>query len=117
MPAFVGLSLYGVSASVQGAKQGKKGKRGVSQAQRGGLLFTHQGFSGPAILDLSHHAVMAMLRGTSKPGGRATYRKLCHMLVLEVLDLSHRAVMDGRAEGYPQARWGVLHAKPSGTLS
>jgi len=29
-------------------------------AQRSGFLFTHRGFSGPAILDLSHHAVKSL---------------------------------------------------------
>ena len=64
----VGLSLYGVEAAVQGPKSGKKSKRSSSHAQRGGMLFTHRGFSGPAVLDLSHHKVMAMLRGTPQPG-------------------------------------------------
>lgn len=63
-----GLSLYNVDAAVQGPKTGKKGKRSSSHAQRGGMLFTHRGFSGPAVLDLSHHHVMAMLRGTARPG-------------------------------------------------
>ena len=65
------MSLYGVEAAVQGLKSGKKGKRSSSHAQRGGMLFTHRGFSGPAVLDLSHHKVMAMLRGTPQPGAQA----------------------------------------------
>ena len=29
----------------------------------GGFLFTHTGYSGPAVLDLSHHAVLSLMRG------------------------------------------------------
>jgi hypothetical protein len=35
-------------------------KRGHAQA-RGGFLFTHRGYSGPAVLDLSHHAVRSRM--------------------------------------------------------
>ena len=45
-----------------------KGKRKAVKAARAGLLFTHKGYSGPALLDLSHHAIMAAARGTDKPG-------------------------------------------------
>jgi predicted Rossmann fold flavoprotein len=36
----------------------------------GGFLFTHRGYSGPAVLDLSHRAVLSRLRG----GPRETIR-------------------------------------------
>jgi hypothetical protein len=36
--------------------------RGRARA-RGGFLFTHRGYSGPAVLDLSHHAVRSRTRG------------------------------------------------------
>lgn len=69
MHAYIaGVSLYGVAAAAQGFKSSKRGKRSSTPAQRGGWLFTHRGFSGPAVLDLSHHKVMAMLRGTPQPG-------------------------------------------------
>ena len=39
------------------------------------MLFTHRGFSGPSVLDLSHHAVQALERegegGEGEPGGQA----------------------------------------------
>jgi predicted Rossmann fold flavoprotein len=34
---------------------------------RGGFLFTHRGYSGPAVLDVSHHAVRARAGGTAQP--------------------------------------------------
>lgn len=37
------------------------------KADRKGFLFTHRGFSGPSILDLSHHAVLAMEKSQPKP--------------------------------------------------
>lgn len=36
-------------------------------AERSGFLFTHRGFSGPSILDLSHYAVLAMEKSQIKP--------------------------------------------------
>ena len=33
----------------------------------GGFLFTHRGYSGPAVLDVSHHAVRARMRGEHQP--------------------------------------------------
>jgi predicted Rossmann fold flavoprotein len=67
-----GLSMYDVQLSVvapsgsSGKKGGGKGKgkRRASQAQRTAMLFTHRGFSGPAVLDLSHHVVMALERAS-----------------------------------------------------
>lgn len=34
---------------------------------RGGFLFTHRGYSGPVVLDVSHHAVRAKQRGERQP--------------------------------------------------
>ena len=34
---------------------------------RGGFLFTHRGYSGPAVLDISHHAVIARMRQQPQP--------------------------------------------------
>lgn len=42
--------------------QTSKNKKTARQALRSGLLFTHKGYSGPSVLDLSHHAVMALER-------------------------------------------------------
>jgi predicted Rossmann fold flavoprotein len=33
----------------------------------GGFLFTHRGYSGPAVLDVSHHAVRAAMAGRPQP--------------------------------------------------
>lgn len=43
-----------------------KNKKAAKQSMRSGLLFTHKGYSGPAVLDLSHHAVMALERKQDK---------------------------------------------------
>ncbi len=67
-----GLSLYNVEAAAI-SKDKQKGKKKASKAARAGLLFTHRGYSGPAVLDLSHHAVMAAQRGTDKPGSVALH--------------------------------------------
>ena len=56
-----GLSLYSVEAAAM-VKDKQKGKRKATTAARAGLLFTHRGYSGPAVLDLSHHAIMAAAR-------------------------------------------------------
>ncbi len=62
-----GLSLYGVSVQCQtGSKLGS-----WRAAPRSGLLFTHAGYSGPSVLDLSHHAVQALEQpGSPRPGLR-----------------------------------------------
>ena len=62
-----GLSLYSVDAAAIDLSR-PKGRGRVSKAARAGMLFTHRGFSGPALLDLSHHAIMAIERSTPKPG-------------------------------------------------
>ena len=64
-----GLSCYEVeAAAVDLSKTKGKGKGRATKAARSGMLFTHRGFSGPAVLDLSHHAVMAMERKKPAPG-------------------------------------------------
>jgi predicted Rossmann fold flavoprotein len=39
-------------------------RRGRGQVAHGGFLFTHRGFSGPAVLDLSHLAVRSRIAGS-----------------------------------------------------
>lgn len=74
-----GISLYdaelaAMPAAAPDAAGGGGGKRRLSRkgtrAQRTAVLFTHRGFSGPAILDLSHHAVQALDRGQPPPALR-----------------------------------------------
>jgi predicted Rossmann fold flavoprotein len=43
------------------------GPGGRAMDVRGGLLFTHRGYSGPVVLDVSHHAVRARMRGERQP--------------------------------------------------
>ena len=59
-----GLTVHGVQLSSR--KPGGGGR--PATAQRGSLLFSHRGVTGPAVLDLSHHAVMALERRTPMPG-------------------------------------------------
>lgn len=48
-----------------GARQRRRGAR---RAARRSLLFTHRGFSGPGVLDLSHTFTMAAGRSAPPPG-------------------------------------------------
>ena len=59
-------SLSGVSLAV--TLTARSAKR--SAVATGGFLFTHRGYSGPAVLDVSHVAV----RSLAEPGPRATIR-------------------------------------------
>ncbi|KAL3153436.1 hypothetical protein ABBQ38_011771 [Trebouxia sp. C0009 RCD-2024] len=69
-----GLSLYSVDAAAVDLSRTKgKGQGKGSKAARAGMLFTHRGFSGPAVLDLSHHAVMALERSKPKPVVRVSW--------------------------------------------
>lgn len=61
-----GLTVHGVQLAARKANAKSKAKPAL--AQRGSLLFSHRGVTGPAVLDLSHHAVMALERGTPSPG-------------------------------------------------
>lgn len=54
-----GESLPGVTVQTTITVREPSGKV-LEQNHRAGFLFTHDGFSGPSILDLSHHAVMAI---------------------------------------------------------
>jgi predicted Rossmann fold flavoprotein len=51
--------LAGVSLKVRLESLGE----GCRMTTHGGFLFTHRGYSGPAVLDLSHRAVLSRLRG------------------------------------------------------
>ena len=65
---FAGLSLYNAEIScLPAAGEGKKKRKG-QRAHRSAFLFTHRGYSGPSILDLSHSITMALERGTPLPG-------------------------------------------------
>lgn len=56
--------LAGVSCNVRA--RAATGAKSWRHAPRTGFLFTHSGYSGPAILDLSHHAVRALDRADGK---------------------------------------------------
>ena len=65
-------ALAGVSLEVEIRAPQRRGELRV----RGGFLFTHRGYSGPAVLDVSHLAVRSRLSGESQPlrvawGGRS----------------------------------------------
>jgi hypothetical protein len=57
----VHASLSGVSLPVTLRVAGTKA------SASGGFLFTHRGYSGPAVLDVSHHAVRAAAAGRAQP--------------------------------------------------
>lgn len=98
-----GVSLYGVSltcvqpqqaqqpaGSGGGGGRRRRGQQRAVRAQRSGLLFTHKGYSGPAILDLSHNIIKALERGEAPPGAspRPKARGWSGGRVLSVLRLS-----------------------------
>lgn len=66
-----GVSLSSVDVSVEptledaqtSSKKKKKKKKKALHSKRHGFLFTHRGFSGPSILDVSHMYTMAAYRG------------------------------------------------------
>jgi hypothetical protein len=62
-------SLSGISLSVKLRAKW----RGKSTQASGGFLFTHRGYSGPAVLDLSHIAVRSRMRGDN-PAHAAVFR-------------------------------------------
>jgi hypothetical protein len=65
-PVHAGLSGISLPVRIRAKWEGQ-----VAEAT-GGLLFTHRGYSGPAVLDVSHVAVRSLARG---PGGdRAVIR-------------------------------------------
>lgn len=63
-----GLSLYNAEISCLPATGESKKKKKGTRAHRSSFLFTHRGYSGPSILDLSHSITMALERGTPVPG-------------------------------------------------
>ena len=63
--------LAGVSLDVQLSvyRDGRK----VAESNRSGFLFTHRGYSGPAVLDVSHFQVLAMEHGQPVPEYRVNW--------------------------------------------
>ena len=60
-PRFAGLAGVSLDVTIRAPRP-----RGVFET-RGGFLFTHRGYSGPAVLDVSHLAVRARLAHGSQP--------------------------------------------------
>jgi predicted Rossmann fold flavoprotein len=58
-------ALSGVSLAARLRVAANAGGRAMDV--RGGFLFTHRGYSGPVILDVSHHAVRARQRSETQP--------------------------------------------------
>lgn len=60
----------GMEAEETSEQQGKASRRRrkkARKAQRTGMVFTHKGYSGPSVLDLSHHAVKALEQRSARP--------------------------------------------------
>lgn len=68
-----GEPLPGVSVEVElkvaAANADGGGGKKKAQAIRKGFLFTHRGYSGPSVLDLSHHLVRPLVRANESKGG------------------------------------------------
>lgn len=65
-----GEGLQGISLNVELNVSASGSK---SQSNRSGFLFTHDGFSGPAVLDPSHYAVLHQLGRIEKPDYRVNW--------------------------------------------
>ena len=71
--AGVSLEVTLIAGREEGHGGGKAGKGGGGEVvggrseDRGGFLFTHRGYSGPTVLNLSHHAILGPIRGTARP--------------------------------------------------
>jgi predicted Rossmann fold flavoprotein len=64
----VHAGLAGVSLELRLEAEGVRGRPGEGRPSvRGGFLFTHRGYSGPTVLDLSHFAVRAREAGGVQP--------------------------------------------------
>jgi len=64
-----GEPMPGVSAEVELKVADGSSKKKAAQAKRKGFLFTHRGYSGPSVLDLSHHLVKPLVRANEQKGG------------------------------------------------
>ncbi len=64
----VHAGLAGVSLEVGIRARGMRGRAGEGRPQvEGGFLFTHRGYSGPSVLNVSHFAVQARAEGRPQP--------------------------------------------------
>jgi predicted flavoprotein YhiN len=63
----VGLGTDLVSRDNDSARHSPQQKPVFGESNREGFLFTHKGYSGPAILDVSHHATRYLTGLTNKP--------------------------------------------------
>jgi hypothetical protein len=68
-PHPAGSQLAGLSLEVLLECQTGKQRKQARVASRPGFLFTHRGYSGPSVLDVSHHAVMALERKSDAAPG------------------------------------------------
>lgn len=66
-PVHAHLAGVSLEVALEASGGGKK------QTARGGFLFTHRGYSGPAVLNLSHRAVRSRMGGDSRTELRARW--------------------------------------------
>eukprot|EP00198_Chlamydomonas_reinhardtii_P005105 XP_001694441.1 predicted protein [Chlamydomonas reinhardtii] len=87
-----GVSMYDIELSVQlpGAKKPRV-------SERTALLFTHKGYSGPAVLDLSHHAAGSTALVPNQLQRHGLKERLAEALAAE-LGLTARRVCDLRKQ-------------------
>ena len=102
----VGVSLY--AAQLAASLKGKK--KALAQAERSAMLFTHKGYSGPAVLDLSHHVIMALEHQAQPVPGQQIFGRVCtlrmHCTVPTANCLS--AAMTINWLGQPLEHWQAL---------
>jgi len=66
-------NLAGISLNVQISVRNAETSAGLGQSNREGFLFTHKGFSGPAVLDVSHYATKYLTGLGPKPDYRVNW--------------------------------------------
>jgi predicted Rossmann fold flavoprotein len=100
----VHAALAGVSLDVRlEARTGRERARG-----EGGFLFTHRGYSGPAVLDVSHVAVRSQWPGTGRAEVRVSWTAMDGAAWRELLASARGRVTSAVARHLPQRLADVL---------
>jgi hypothetical protein len=94
-PAYAGLAGISLDVRIR-ARWG-----GGAAAAEGGFLFTHRGYSGPAVLDISHLAVRSRLAGRERASLRVRWSDLDRDAWLSTLQTHTGLVLSAVARKLP----------------
>jgi predicted flavoprotein YhiN len=93
----VHASLSGVSLNVRIRAKW----RGSETESHGGFLFTHRGYSGPSVLDVSHVAVQSLAAGEERATLRVRWSELDREAWLTILDAHGGLVLSAVSRTLP----------------